>query len=87
VGPAGVVHHWVIRGIIIISRLWDKRKPLLMTVEKKGYTDERTNRSRFSQAAFLGLNVMHLLKRTWATGAIPIGAPGCPELALNVAST
>ena len=30
---------------------------------------------------------MNLLNRTWATGAMPIGAPGCPELALKVAST
>lgn len=30
---------------------------------------------------------MNLLNRTWATGAIPMGAPGWPELALKVAST
>lgn len=30
---------------------------------------------------------MNLLNRTCAIGAQPIGAPGCPELALNVAST
>jgi hypothetical protein len=30
---------------------------------------------------------MNLLKRTWATGAMPIGAPGWPELAWKVAST
>jgi hypothetical protein len=30
---------------------------------------------------------MNLLKRTWAAGARPIGAPGWPELALEVAST
>lgn len=30
---------------------------------------------------------MNLFQRIWATGAIPIGAPGWPELALNVAST
>jgi hypothetical protein len=28
-----------------------------------------------------------LLKTTWATGAMPIGAPGWPELAWKVAST
>ena len=30
---------------------------------------------------------MNLLKRTWAAGARPIGAPGCPEFAAKVAST
>lgn len=29
----------------------------------------------------------HLLKRTWETGAMPMGAPGCPEFAAFVAST
>lgn len=29
---------------------------------------------------------MNLLNRTCAAGARPIGAPGCPELALKVAS-
>lgn len=50
-------------------------------------TYERTKRSLFSQSGFFGLKFMNLLKRTWATGAIPMGAPGCPELALRVAST
>jgi hypothetical protein len=39
-------------------------------------TYERTNRSRFNHSGFLGLKVMNLLNRTWATGAMPIGAPG-----------
>jgi len=30
---------------------------------------------------------MNLLKRTWARGANPIGAPGCPELAFPGIST
>jgi hypothetical protein len=50
-------------------------------------THERTNRSRLSHFGFLGLKVMNLLNRTWATGAIPMGAPGWPEFALKVAST
>jgi hypothetical protein len=50
-------------------------------------THESTNRSRLSQSGFFGLNVMNLLKRTWAAGARPMGAPGCPELAAKVAST
>lgn len=56
-------------------------------VPAKVSTYERTKRSLFSQSGFFGLKFMNLLKRTWATGAIPIGAPGCPELALRVAST
>lgn len=50
-------------------------------------THERTNRSRFNHLGFLGLNFMYLLKRTWATGAMPMGAPGWPELLVKVAST
>lgn len=50
-------------------------------------TYERTKRSRFNHSGFLGLKVMNLLNRTWATGAMPIGAPGWPEFAFAVAST
>lgn len=50
-------------------------------------TYERTKRSRLTQSGFLGLKFMNLLNRTWATGAMPIGAPGWPEFALEVAST
>jgi hypothetical protein len=50
-------------------------------------TYERTNRSRLTHLGFLGLKVMNLFHTTWATGAIPIGAPGWPEFAWNVAST
>jgi hypothetical protein len=35
-------------------------------------TYERTKRSRFNQSGFLGLKVMNLLNRTWATGAMPL---------------
>lgn len=52
-----------------------------------GSTYERTKRSRFTHWGFFGLKVMNLLKRTWAAGARPIGAPGWPELAFEVAST
>lgn len=38
-------------------------------------TYERTNRSLFNHLGFDGLNLMCLLKRTWAAGASPIGAP------------
>jgi hypothetical protein len=37
-------------------------------------THERTKRSRLSHLGFLGLNLMILLKRTWATGAMPLGS-------------
>ena len=50
-------------------------------------THERTNLSRLSHFGFLGLKVMNLLNRTCAAGAKPMGAPGWPELALDVAST
>lgn len=52
-----------------------------------GHTHDSTKRSRLTQLGFLGLKLMNLLNITWATGAIPMGAPGWPELALNVAST
>jgi hypothetical protein len=67
------VHHWT-------ATMYDR----CMKMEK---TYERTKRSRLSQSGFLGLKVMNLLKRTWATGAMPMGAPGWPELAAAVAST
>lgn len=50
-------------------------------------TYDRTKRSLLTQSGFLGLKVINLLNRTCANGAQPIGAPGCPEFALNVAST
>lgn len=37
-------------------------------------TYERTKRSLFNHLGFLGLNFMNLLNRTWATGAMPLGA-------------
>ena len=55
--------------------------------ERAKSTYERTKRSRLTQLGFLGLKVMNLLKTTWAKGAMPMGAPGWPELAWNVAST
>lgn len=48
---------------------------------------ERTNLSLLTQPGFFGLKVMNLFQRTWATGAIPMGAPGWPEFASAVAST
>jgi len=39
-------------------------------------TYDRTNRSRLGQLELFGLKVMNLLKRTCATGAMPMGAPG-----------
>lgn len=36
-------------------------------------TYERTNLSLLSHLGFLGLNLMNLLKRTWAMGAMPLG--------------
>lgn len=35
-------------------------------------TYERTKRSRPSHLGFLGLNLMNLFQRTWATGAMPL---------------
>lgn len=58
----------------------------LETLVERRFTYERTKRSRLTQSGFEGLKVMNLLNITWATGAMPIGAPGCPELALKVAS-
>lgn len=58
-----------------------------LEVMKRLKTYERTKRSRLIKSGFFGLNVMNLLNRTWDTGAMPMGAPGCPEFALNVAST
>ena len=52
-----------------------------------GDTYESTKRSLLAHCGFCGLNLMNWLKRMWAIGAMPIGAPGWPELALNVAST
>lgn len=46
------------------------------TETQKRTTYERTKRSRLAQSGFLGLKLMNLLKRTWETGAMPIGAPG-----------
>lgn len=40
--------------------------------ERMKQTYERTKRSRFNHLGFLGLNFMNLLKRTWATGAMPL---------------
>ena len=39
-------------------------------------TYDKTKRSRLSQSGFLGLKFMNLLNMTWATGAMPMGAPG-----------
>lgn len=55
-----------------------------------GIAHERTKRSRFNHLVFLGLNFINLLKRTWATGAMPlshcistksvaVGSPTCAE--------
>jgi hypothetical protein len=56
-------------------------------IERVKFTHDSTNRSRLTQSGFFGLNVMNLLNKTWAAGAKPMGAPGCPELAAKVAST
>ena len=40
-----------------------------------------------TESLFRGLKDMILFHRTWATGAMPMGAPGCPEFAAKVAST
>ena len=64
-----------------------KRKYSMVQIEKGCLTHESMNRSRLTQSGFEGLKLMNLLNKTCATGAMPIGAPGCPEFALKVAST
>ena len=59
----------------------------LDAVRRPVFTYDSTNLSLLTQSGFFGLKVMNLFQRTWATGAMPMGAPGWPELALNVAST
>ena len=47
---------------------------------------DNTNLSLFIQLGLLGLKFKKFLKRTVATSAMPIGIPGCPELAFCTAS-
>ena len=47
---------------------------------------DKTNLSLFNQLGFLGLNFKKYLNKIVATSAIPIGIPGCPELAPCTAS-
>ena len=47
---------------------------------------ESTKRSRSDHLALVGLNFMWPFHNTSAMSAIPIGAPGCPELAFCTAS-
>ena len=47
---------------------------------------DKTNLSLLSQLGFFGLNLKKYLNRIVATLAIPIGIPGCPELAFCTAS-
>ena len=42
---------------------------------------DKTNLSLFNQSGFFGLNLRKFLNKTVTTSAIPIGIPGCPELA------
>lgn len=63
------------------------RGDVLYKSKWQAQTHDRTNRSRLTQSGFFGLKVMNLFHRTCATGAMPMGAPGWPELAWNVAST
>src|SRR4051812_25750097 len=48
---------------------------------------ERTKRSRSTQVGAWGLKRRNRLQRTKARSAMPIGAPGWPELAFSTAST
>jgi hypothetical protein len=75
----GILEHAAVTVADMISIIYSFWQP--------GEPYERTKRSRLAQSGFLGLKFMNLLKRTWETGAMPIGAPGWPELALKVAST
>ena len=47
---------------------------------------DKTNLSLFIQSGFFGLNFKKYLNNIVATSAIPIGRPGCPELAFSTAS-
>ena len=47
---------------------------------------DRTSLSRSGQSGSLGSNFRKCENRTVATSAIPIGIPGCPELACCTAS-
>jgi hypothetical protein len=47
---------------------------------------ESTNLSRSNQAGFLGLKRRNSSKRTWPSGAQPMGRPGCPDCAFSTAS-
>src|SRR6187397_711023 len=46
----------------------------------------RTKRSRSGQSGCVGAWRRNLVHRTYAIGAAPIGAPGCPEFAFWTAS-
>ena len=47
---------------------------------------DKINLSLLIQLGFFGLNLRWYLKRTVATSAMPMGIPGCPELAFWTAS-
>ena len=47
---------------------------------------DRTNLSLFIQLGFFGSNFRKYLNKIVATSAIPMGIPGCPELAFSTAS-
>src|SRR4051812_46935437 len=47
---------------------------------------DRTNRSRFGQIGSCGSNRRNSCQSVYATGAMAIGVPGCPELAAWTAS-
>ena len=47
---------------------------------------ESTKRSRSTHSGCAGLYLRKSPHRTWAMSAIPIGAPGCPDLARSTAS-
>ena len=47
---------------------------------------DKINLSLFNQLGFLGLNFKKYLNKIVTTSAIPIGIPGCPELAFWTAS-
>ena len=48
---------------------------------------DKINLSLLIQLGFAGSNLIKFLNKIVATSAIPIGIPGCPELALCTAST
>ena len=77
-----------------MNSISEKEKKLLEALDKLKNLEniksdkilELTNLSLFIQLGFFGLKFKKSLKSTVETSAIPIGIPGCPDLAFCTAS-